>query len=201
MTDDADLARQHARFNALVLPHLDRLLGFARRRTDDPSAAEDAVQDACIRAWAAFAELQDETLVRAWLFRILRSTLSDTYEKSERRSRLIPVTRLEDTLEQLVATDTDMVFLEVAARIDSEALHAALYAIPEEFARAVELHDIEGFKYQEIAEIEGVALGTVMSRISRGRRLLAGAITQQRAARATDAVPVTAARTKQRGKQ
>ena len=71
-----------------------------------------------------------------------------------------------------------MVFFEVAARIDSEALHAALDAIPEEFARAVELHDIEGFKYQEIAEIEGVALGTVMSRISRGRRLigLAGAI-------------------------
>jgi RNA polymerase sigma-70 factor (ECF subfamily) len=201
VTVDADLARRHARFNALVLPHLDRLLGFARRRTDDLSTAEDAVQDACVRAWSAFAELEDETVVRAWLFRILRSTLSDTYERSERRSRLIPVTRLEDTLEQLVATDTDMVFFEVAARIDSEALHAALDAIPEEFSRAVELHDIEGFKYHEIAEIEGVALGTVMSRISRGRRLLAGAIARQRPTRATDAVSITAARTRQRGKQ
>jgi RNA polymerase sigma-70 factor (ECF subfamily) len=176
------LAEAQARFHSLVLPHLDRLLGFAKRRTDDLSDAEDAVQEACIRAWLAFGELRDPALVRPWLYRILRSVLSDSLEKSGRRRQLVSISRLEDTHEDLVATDADFVFAEVAARIDSETLHAALASIPEDFANAVELHDIDGFKYNEIAEIAGVPIGTVMSRISRGRRLLAGAIASNRAA-------------------
>ncbi len=76
-----------------------------------------------------------------------------------------------------VGDGDDAVFAEVAARITGEVVRAALGAIPEDFAAPVELHDIDGFKYQEIAEIVGVPIGTVMSRISRGRRLLAGAIT------------------------
>jgi RNA polymerase sigma-70 factor (ECF subfamily) len=170
------VALQHARFNALVVPQLDRLLDFARRRTDELGDAEDAVQETCIRAWGAMTELRDDALVRPWLYRILRNVLFDVFEKSGRRRSLVPISRLEDTHESLVATDADFVFTEVAARIDSESLRAALDAIPEDFSRAVELHDIDGFKYQEIADIEGVAIGTVMSRISRGRRLLAGAI-------------------------
>jgi|CXWL01.1.fsa_nt_gi RNA polymerase sigma-70 factor (ECF subfamily) len=190
-TSDAFVALQHARFNALVVPHLDRLLGFARRRTDDVGDAEDAVQEACIRAWAAMAELRDDTLARPWLYRILRNVLHDAFEKSGRRRQLVPITRLEDAHETMVATDGDLVFAEVAARIDAETLKAGLAAIPEDFARAVELHDIDGFKYQEIADIEGVPIGTVMSRISRGRRLLAGAITSDRAgwARGVAALP------------
>ena len=172
----------HARFNALVLPHLDRLLGFARRRTDSEPDAEDAVQEACVRAWVGFGELRDDSLARPWLYRVLRSVLSDTHEKTGRRRELVPITRLEDTHEDLVATDGDFVFAEVAARIDGETIRAALAAIPEDFASAVELHDIDGFKYNEIAEIIGVPIGTVMSRISRGRRLLAGAIASNRTA-------------------
>jgi len=184
------LADAQARFHALVLPHLDRLLGFARRRTDDVSDAEDAVQDACVRAWLAFGDLRDDALVRPWLYRILRSVLSDTHEKSGRRQQLVSISRLEDTHEELVATDGDFVFTEVAARLDSETLRAALASIPEEFASAVELHDIDGFKYNEIAEIAGVPIGTVMSRISRGRRLLAGAIAGNRNAWATGVASV-----------
>jgi len=181
-TSPEALADAQARFHALVLPHLDRLLGFARRRTDDASDAEDAVQDACIKAWLAFGDLRDEALVRPWLYRILRSVLSDTFEKSGRRRQLVPISRLEDTHEELVATDTDFVFSEVALRLDGETLRAGLASIPEDFATAVELHDIDGFKYAEIAEIVGAPIGTVMSRISRGRRLLAGAIANNRAA-------------------
>ena len=172
----------HARFNALGLPHLDRLLGFARRRTAEVADAEDAVQEACVRAWLAFGELRDDALARPWLYRILRSVLSDTHEKSGRRRDLVSITRLEDTHEELVATDGDFVFAEVAARIEGETLRAALATIPEDFATAVELHDIDGFKYNEIADITGVPIGTVMSRISRGRRLLAGAIANNRTA-------------------
>lgn len=70
------IADAQARFHALVLPHLDRLLGFARRRTEDGSDAEDAVQEACVKAWLAFGDLRDKSLVRPWLYRILRGVLS-----------------------------------------------------------------------------------------------------------------------------
>ncbi len=179
---DAAFDTRQARFHALVLPHLDRLLGFATRRSELVGDAEDAVQEACLRAWNAFAELRDDTKVRAWLFRILRTVLSDAFEKEGRRRQLVSITRLEDAHESMVGSDADFVFADVVARIDREHLHQALADIPEDFATAVELHDIDGFKYHEIATITDVPIGTVMSRISRGRRLLAGAILINRAA-------------------
>ncbi len=179
---DTLLAERQSRFQALVLPHLDRLCGFARRRTNSVGDAEDAVQDACLRAWGAFDELRDETMVRAWLYRILRTVLSDALKKDGRRRQLVSITRLEEAHEAMVGGDPDFTFAEVVTRLDREALHAALASIPDDFAVAVELHDIDGFKYQEIAEITMVPIGTVMSRISRGRRLLAGALAGNRAA-------------------
>ena len=176
------LDEMRARFNALVLPHLDRLLGFARRRTGEAEDAADAVQEACMRAWLGFGDLRDDSLARPWLYRILRSVLSDSHEKNGRRRELVSISRLEDTHEELLATDGDFVFAEVAARMEGETLRAALATIPEDFATAVELHDIDGFKYNEIADIVGIPVGTVMSRISRGRRLLAGAIATNRTA-------------------
>lgn len=170
------LSDRHARFDALVPPHLDRLLAFAARRTDVRADAEDAVQEACGRAWVGLDELRDPTRVRAWLYRILRSVLSETEERRARRHQLVSITRLEDAHEELVSSDSDLVFEEVAARLSGEEIHAALQQVPDDFATVVELHDIDGFKYHEIAEIVGVPIGTVMSRISRGRRLLAGAV-------------------------
>lgn len=169
-------ADAHTRFEVLVLPHLDRMLAFARPRTDSLADAEDVVQEACIRAWQGFTELRDPERARAWLYRILRTVLVDRYEKLGRRRRLVSITRLEDAHEALVGGDPDALFDEVAARISSEAVHAALAEIPDDFAMAVELHDIDGFRYHEIADILGIPLGTVMSRISRGRGLLAGAL-------------------------
>lgn len=179
---ESALEALEARFHALVLPHLDRMLGFAKRRTDTDGDAEDAVQDACIRAWTAFGELRDETRVRAWLYRILRGVLSDAGEKNARRRGLVSMTRLDDAHEELMSGDDDSVFQDTVSRIRGEQLHSALALIPPDFAIAVELHDIDGFKYHEIAEIVGVPLGTVMSRISRGRRLLAETIVAHRRA-------------------
>ena len=167
---------RQARFDALVLPHLDRLLAFAVRRTDVLADAEDAVQEACVRAWLAFDDLRETARVRAWLYRILRTVLSEAGERHARRRQLVSITRLEAAHEELVGSDRDLLFDEVAARLSGEAVRAALAQLPEDFAVAVELHDIDGFKYHEIAEIVGVPIGTVMSRISRGRRLLAGAL-------------------------
>ncbi|HKO14960.1 MAG TPA: sigma-70 family RNA polymerase sigma factor [Gemmatimonadaceae bacterium] len=176
------IAERQARFDALVLPHLDRLLAFAVRRTDARADAEDLVQEACVRAWLGFDDLRDPTRVRAWLYQVLRSVLSEAGERSTRRRQLVSITRLEAAHEELVGGDADVVFDEVAARLTGEEVHAALGQLPEDFAVAVELHDIDGFKYQEIAEIVGAPIGTVMSRISRGRRLLAGAVLANRAA-------------------
>jgi RNA polymerase sigma-70 factor, ECF subfamily len=167
---------RQARFDALVLPHLDRLLAFAARRTEVRADAEDAVQEACVRAWLAFDDLRDTGRVRAWLYQILRTVLSETHERHARRRQLVSITRLEAAHEELVGSARDMLFDQVAARLSGEAVRAALTQLPEDFAVAVELHDIDGFKYHEIAEIVGVPIGTVMSRISRGRRLLAGAL-------------------------
>ena len=189
----------HARFDALVLPHLDRLLAFARRRTDSVEDAEDAVQEACVRAWQALGELRDALHVRPWLYRILRTVLVDAYEKAGRRRRLVSITRLEDAHEQLVGGDADAVFDEVVGRLAGEAVHAALADLPEDFAAPVELHDIDGFKYHEIADILGIPLGTVMSRISRGRRLLAGAIVARHGLRPTETRTDAAARRPLRG--
>ncbi len=185
------LSDQQERFQALVVPHLDRLLQFAQRRTASAGDAEDAVQDACVKAWLSFADLRDAGKARPWLYRILRSVLSDVTEKSDRRRQLVDITRLEQVHEEMIGGETDMVFGEVAARLDGEMVTRALSLIPEDFATAVELHDIDGFKYHEIAEIAGIPIGTVMSRISRGRRLLAGTILANRKAwgLGTDSLP------------
>lgn len=173
-----------ARFDAVVTPHLDRLLAFAIRRSDSVADAEDAVQEAFVRAWLGFADLRDDANARPWIYRILRTVLSDMREKSGRRQQLVFITRLEEAHDELVGGEKDALFSEVVARLDGEAVHRALSKIPEDFAAAVELHDIDGFKYAEIADIVGVPIGTVMSRISRGRKLLAGAILSDRTAAA-----------------
>jgi len=188
---------RQARFNALILPHLDRLLAFAIRRTDAVADAEDAVQEACVRAWRALDDLRDTARTRAWLYRILRSVLGANEERRARRRQLVSITRLETAHEEVVGGDGDALFDEIAARLSGEEVRAALAQIPEEFAVAVELHDIDGFKYQEIADIVGVPIGTVMSRISRGRRLLSGAVFANRSASARSSAPGGgAARTK-----
>src|SRR5918999_3938807 len=182
---------RQARFDALVFPHLDRLLAFAVRRADERADAEDAVQEACVRAWLAFDDLRETSRVRAWLYRILRTVLSEAQERHARRRQLVSITRLESAHEELVGGDGDVLFDEVASRLSGEAVRSALAQLPEDFAVAVELHDIDGFKYQEIAEIVGVPIGTVMSRISRGRRLLAGALLVSRSVEVQVGTPLS----------
>lgn len=180
---DGPLGDAQRRFQRLVEQHLGPLLRFSQRRTATLSDAEDAVQEACLRAWMAFAELRDESKVRAWLYQILRAVLSDWMIRDARRLRLAGMIPLDDAPEEALASETDAVFTEVAARLSSEAVHAALAVLPPDFATAVELHDIDGLRYSEIAEALEIPIGTVMSRISRGRRLLARAVSANRAAR------------------
>ena len=164
-----------ARFQALVQPHLARLLRFAGRRLRNPTDAEDVVQEACTRAWVGFAELRDDALVLPWLYRILRSSLSDHFEKQSRREQLAPMLTLESAGDSM--QDQGAGALEdLIASASIERIYELLRMLPEEFALAIELHDLEGFRYVDIANTTGVPLGTVMSRIYRGRKLLAALI-------------------------
>lgn len=165
-----------ARFQALVLPHLDRMVAFASRRLGNRADAEDVVQDSFVRAWLGFSELRDEGRARPWLYRIVRSVLSDFRTRRGHRETLAPMLHLEDGAEDVVVSDEPGPFERLTESISSAQIHELLRMIPESFALPVELHDLEGLRYHEIAEIIGVPLGTVMSRIYRGRRLLASLI-------------------------
>lgn len=173
--EDAVPIASQARFQALVQPHLGRLLRFAGRRLRNPADAEDMVQEACTRAWVAFGDLREDALVLPWLYRILRSSMSDHFEKQTRREQLAPTLTLEsadDTAQDQGAGPLE----DLIASASTERIHELLRMLPEEFALAIELHDLEGFRYVDIANATGVPLGTVMSRIYRGRKLLASVI-------------------------
>jgi RNA polymerase sigma-70 factor (ECF subfamily) len=165
-----------ARFQALVIPHLDRMVAFASRRLGNRSDAEDVVQDSFVRAWLGFSDLRDEGRARSWLYRIVRSVLSDFRARRGHRETLAPMLHLEAGAEDVVVSDEPGPFERLTESISSAQVHELLHMIPESFSVPVELHDLEGLRYHEIAEIIGVPLGTVMSRIYRGRKLLASLI-------------------------
>ncbi|MGH2401004.1 MAG: sigma-70 family RNA polymerase sigma factor, partial [bacterium] len=168
-------------------------------RMSDTALAEDFVQDTYLRAWEAFDSLVDEAQVRGWLVRILQRVASDHYRTHLRRQTLLPVTRLEDEHNEILASHEEGPLEALISRCSDERVEHALMQLPQEFMEAVELHDIEGFKYREVAEIMEIPLGTVMSRIARGRRLLAALILKDR--RVWDLDPIQAAHTNVQARQ
>ena len=167
---------RRARFQSTTLSHLDRLVSLASRWTDDHEA-EDCVQETYARAWTAFDQLRDPKAVFSWLCQILRTVTSERRRTRARRQDLLFITELEAAHEEIVASDAPSPLDDLLARREAGRLREALRSIPEDFAAAVELHDMHGLKYREIAEITAVPIGTVMSRISRGRQMLAGLLT------------------------
>ncbi len=172
--------RKRARFRVLVLPYIDVLHGYATRQVRDPDVASDLTQEVCLRAWKSLETLRDEGSVRAWLYQILRGVLRERSRKWARRRGLAAIEPLDAAVEASLVDDD--AFASLIAQIDGLRAFEALQSIPEIFAIPIELHDIEGFRYREIAEILDVPKGTVMSRISRGRRLLASKLTLAAAA-------------------
>jgi RNA polymerase sigma-70 factor (ECF subfamily) len=158
-------------FEALTLPHLPRLLRIAARYGE--SEAEDWVQETYLRAWAAFDQLRERTALLPWLVRILRNVAFERRRSQSRRQKLVFITELEAAHEELVASDEPWPLDLLLARAETRRLRQALKSIPERFAEVVELHDLDGLTYREIAKLTSSPIGTVMSRISRGRRLLA----------------------------
>lgn len=158
------------RFEAEVVPHLRSLFGTAYRMLRNAHDAEDLVQETCLRAYRAFDRYEAGTNVRAWLFTILHRARTDAFRK---RSRQVPTVELVDQ-EPAVPPAQD------ALASGMEDIQRALDSLPEVFRNAVVLRDVEDFSYDEIARILEVPIGTVMSRIHRGRALLRSALGRAR---------------------
>ena len=164
----------HRRFEKLALPLLPRLVAFARRFS--AVNAEDYVQEAFARAFRSFAQVEDEGAVRSWLYRIVATVASEDRRTSARRRELLDLSQLETRHEEVVASGDPGPLEALLAALSAQRLREALDSLPDEFAQAVELHDLHELKYREIAEVMASPIGTVMSRISRGRMLLAAII-------------------------
>jgi RNA polymerase sigma-70 factor (ECF subfamily) len=164
-------------FEEQVLPHLDRLYAAALRYTRNPTDAEDLVQEAVAKAYSRFHQFQQGTNLRAWLYRILHNTYINLYRKKQRR----PQESLKDPVEDFsfydtVATSGTSAEREVLESLTDDEVKQALADLPETFRMAVYLADVEGFAYKEIAEIMDTPIGTVMSRLHRGRKALQEAL-------------------------
>jgi RNA polymerase sigma-70 factor, ECF subfamily len=169
--------QRQARFEELALPYLDRLYGAALRYTRDPADAEDLVQETFAKAYQKFHQYEPGTNLRAWLYRILTNTYINQYRKRQRR----PDEHLQDEIEDFSLYDWFegggiSAEREVLDRITADEVRDALADLPEQFRMAVYLADVEGFAYQEIADIMGTPIGTVMSRLHRGRKQLQKAL-------------------------
>ena len=167
-----------ALFATDALPYLDQLYGAALRMTRSPADAEDLVQETYAKAFAAYRTFQQGTNLRAWLFRILRNTFINDYRKAQRRPRFQPTDELGDAqmldIETRSAGGSRSAETEALELLGDDDVSAALAEIPEEFRTAVVLADVEGFSYREIADIMDSPVGTVMSRVHRGRKALRG---------------------------
>ena len=165
------------RFEQEALPLLDPLYAGALRMTRNPADAEDLVQETMLRAYRAFDSFEPGTNLKAWLFRIMTNAYINTYRKRQREPQQVSAEEIEDfdLYQELKYHGTD--FDETPERIvldrlvDSDILEA-IDDLPEQFRLAVVLSDIEGFSYAEMAEIMDVPMGTVMSRLHRGRKAL-----------------------------
>ena len=165
-----------ARFDRDALPFLDQLYSAALRMTRNPSDAEDLVQETFVKAFAAFHQFEEGTNLKAWLYRILTNTFINNYRKTQRQPLQSPTEQIEDwqlaAAEGHTSTGLRSAEMEALDHLPDSDIKEALQSLPEQFRVAVLLADVEGFSYKEIADITQVPIGTVMSRLHRGRRAL-----------------------------
>jgi RNA polymerase sigma-70 factor (ECF subfamily) len=175
--DDSETAPDpRAQFKEQALPYMDQLYAAAMRMTRNPADAADLVQETFVKAFASWHTFRQGTNLKAWLYRILTNTYINTYRKKQREPYQSPIDELEDWqlggAQSTTSTTARSAEAEAIDHMPASVVKDALQSIPEDFRLAVYLADVEGFAYQEIADIMKTPIGTVMSRLHRGRRML-----------------------------
>ncbi|WP_309928906.1 sigma-70 family RNA polymerase sigma factor [Arthrobacter sp. 1088] len=178
---DVDVAtetpeQRRERFERDAMQYVDQLYSAAMRMARNPSDAEDLVQEAYTKAFSAFHQYKPGTNLKAWLYRILTNTYINLYRKRQRE----PLQSNSDTIEDWQLAKAESHTSSGLRSAEAEALDhlpdsdvkSALQAIPEEFRLAVYFADVEGYAYKQISEIMNTPIGTVMSRLHRGRKML-----------------------------
>lgn len=161
-------------FDEEIIPHLDALYNFGLRLTSDPNDAEDLVQDTIVKAYRFFSSYEKGTNAKAWLFRILKNSYINNYRKKSKKPQQVDYDEVATFYETIRAERTETSDLEdkMFRELIDDELSNALDNIPEDFRTVVLLCDVEDFTYEEIANMLDVPIGTIRSRLHRGRNLL-----------------------------
>lgn len=167
-------------FEAAAMPFVDSLYNTAYRMTRNSQDAEDLVQETYMKAYRHYDKFQEGTNFKAWLFRILKNSFINNYRKEQNKPIRSDFAEIEDSFESKVSDEVSRKVKspeqELLEDVLDEDVQRSLDALPEDYRMAIVLADLEGFSYKEIAEILEVPLGTVMSRLYRGRKLLEAAM-------------------------
>ncbi|MGH8924952.1 MAG: sigma-70 family RNA polymerase sigma factor [Acidimicrobiia bacterium] len=167
-----------ANFEREAMPLAPQLYGAAVRMTRNPANAEDLVQETFLKAYRAYGTFEEGTNLKAWLYRILTNTFINNYRRDTRRPQETDLGELEDLYlfrrlaRETSATSSTSAEDQLLEGLVEEDIKQAIESLPENFRMVVLLADLEGFSYKEIADILDIPIGTVMSRLHRGRKAL-----------------------------